>query len=230
LVTTAFARRPAASRERGATLFVVVLVITLLTGIGLYTVHSAGLVAQASGNGRQALQTEHLAQLGALSTMSQLVQNAAVLGAADERRRVAEVDDQERCASTEGVDTTQTGRPFCLELTSEDPANFPLAGSVPLFTPESFGMAIDPETGNAPIVGRFHTETTEMEDAGPVAGSSVGSGGGQHVSKYKQVKITATAQLFPAGALVSNACVENMTQVTGQHMTRAHVIVGPLTQ
>ena len=161
-------RRGGAS-ERGATLFVVVLVITLLTGVGLYTVHSAGLVEQASGNGRQALQTEHLAQLGALATMSKLVQTPGALTGAQLEAR-SDPANAEDCSSTQGVVASDTGVPFCLELNSDSPTDFPLANDAALFGQNSFGMAID-----EPITGKFQTETTEVDKAGPVAGSSVGS-------------------------------------------------------
>jgi hypothetical protein len=219
----AVARRGGAS-ERGATLFVVVLVITLLTGVGLYTVHSAGLVAQASGNGRQALQTEHLAQLGALATMSKLVQTPGALTGAQLEARVDPAN-AEDCSSTRGVITSDTGVPFCLELNSDSPTDFPLANDAALFGQNSFGMAID-----EPITGKFQTETTEVDKAGPVAGSSVGSASSGPRTVYYQAKITSVAQLLPSGAIQDAACVENMMQVTGQHITRAHVIVGPISE
>jgi len=216
--------------ERGATLFVVVLVITLLTGIGLYTVHSAGLVAQASGNGRQALQTEHLSQLGALATMSKLVQAPGTLMNAQHVWRTAASDDErEKCHATDGVDASKTGGvPFCLELKS-DTADFVLADSIPLLAEESFGMAVDAD-GDPLIIGKFQTETTEVDQAGPVAGSSVSATSSGPRTFYLQAKITSTAQLLPFGAVDGNACVENLMQVTGQHITRAHVIVGPFSQ
>jgi hypothetical protein len=214
--------------ERGATLFVVVLAVTLLTGIGLYTVHSAGLVAQASGNGRQSLQTAHLAQLGALATMAKLVEVPGTLTNAQlEWRDTSKTAEQ--CSSTQGVNVTSAGTPFCLELKS-DTTDFPLAGNVPLVAPDSFGMAIDPATGAAPISGVFHTETTEVDQAGPVAGSSVGSVSSGPRTYYVQAKITSIGQLMPAAAFGAGACVENMMQVSGQHVTRAHVIVGPISQ
>jgi hypothetical protein len=220
--------RRRARGERGATLFVVVLAITLLTGIGLYTVHSTGLVAQASGNGRQSLQTAHLAQLGALTTMSKLVEVPGTLANAQREWRKTN-QTAEQCSSTQGVNVSTAGAPFCLELRS-DATDFPLAGNVPLVAPDSFGMAIDPDTSAAPITGVFHTETTEVDQAGPVAGSSVGSVSSGPRTYYVQAKITAIGQLLPAAAFGSGACVQNVMQVSGQHITRAHVIVGPISQ
>ncbi len=47
--------------ERGAAIFVVVLVITMLTTVGLFAAHSAALVDTATGNARQAAQSQALA-------------------------------------------------------------------------------------------------------------------------------------------------------------------------
>ena len=215
-------------RERGATLFVVVLVITLLSGIGLYTVHSAGLVAQASGNGRQAVQTEHLSQLGALTTMSKLVQVPSTFTNAQLEARKPDAF-QEDCRSMKDVPVGGTTGAFCLELNSDSALDFPLAGDTTLFAEDSFGMGTD-EEGNAHLTGKFQTETTEVDKAGPVAGSSVGSTGSGPRTVYYQAKITSIAQLLPARAIDDRACVANMMQVTGQHITRAHVIVGPISE
>jgi hypothetical protein len=216
------------SGERGATLFVVVLVITLLTGIGLYTVHSAGLVAQASGNGRQALQTEHLSELGALATMSKIVEAPGTLTVAQDAWRDATSDDvREKCSATQGVKTDGVIAPFCLELKS-DTADFVLADPIPLLNADSFGVALN-AAGDPPIVGKFQAEITEVDESGPVAGSSVSQQGGT-ITFYRQAKITSTAQLIPQGADVDGACSEDLMQVTGQHITRAHVILGPFSK
>lgn len=225
--------RATRARERGATLFVVVLVVTLLTGVGLYTVHSAGLVAQAAGHGRQSLQTEQLSQLGALATMSKLVQVPALLVDAKAQARQPSAF-QENCRSTQGVNTSGTSAPFCLELNSESTTDFTLANNVPLIATDAFGAA--DHDGNPLISGRFQTETTEVDKAGPVAGSSVGSASSGPRTVYYQAKITSIAQLLPTAGITksvssgvnNNACTQDVMQVTGQHMTRAHVVVGPI--
>jgi hypothetical protein len=61
---------PRRSSERGATLFVVVLAVTLLTGVGLYTVHSAALSERAAGGGRQALQARGVTEVHAIAALS----------------------------------------------------------------------------------------------------------------------------------------------------------------
>jgi hypothetical protein len=63
--------------ERGAALFVVVMVITLLTAVGLFAARSTSLVDAATGYARQAAQTVALADYGAHLVASELGQGRA---------------------------------------------------------------------------------------------------------------------------------------------------------
>ena len=56
-------RRPT-SRERGASIFIVVLVITVLTAVGIFAARSASQVNVASGHARQAMQALYFAEMG----------------------------------------------------------------------------------------------------------------------------------------------------------------------
>ena len=67
-------RRPA---ERGAALFVVVMVITLLTAVGIFAARSTSLVDAATGYGRQASQTIALADYGAKLVATELGEGRA---------------------------------------------------------------------------------------------------------------------------------------------------------
>jgi hypothetical protein len=50
--------------ERGATMFVVVLLITMLLGIGMFAARSASLASSSSGHGRQMTQAQYVADYG----------------------------------------------------------------------------------------------------------------------------------------------------------------------
>lgn len=202
---------PSRRQQRGATLFVVVLAITMLTGIGLYTVHSTALIARASGSGRQALQTEYLAQLGTLTTLAQFSSAPAVyvpyaLRGADD------------CRMNLGLVTSGHAKPACFEQSS---SSLILPGGVSMFEADSFG---NPGSLSADMTGHFLTETTDVAPTlGPIAGMDAAS---RNAFRLYQAKITTISQLQPAAA--STACVQGLMQVAGQHMTRAHVIVGPI--
>ena len=213
MVTRRESPRPSRARERGATLFVVVLAITLLTGIGLYTVHSSALLARAAGNERQAQQTAYLAELGALATLSELASNPAVYVPA----ALQGTDD---CRMNQGLNTTSVLPAPCFEKSSN---TFVLAGSAQLFAADSFGMK-EASAATYPITGHFLAETTDVAPAlGPVAGMDATT---RNAFRYYQAKITTIAQLQPQAA--STACVQDVMQVAGQHMTRAHILLGPV--
>ena len=207
-------------RERGTTLFVVVLAITMLTGIGLYTVHSAALLARASGNERQATQTEYLAQVGSLAALSQLsTAPAAYVSQALNGSRVNN-NVLEDCRMNLGVNTSNSKPPSCYEFSS---TSVTLLTGNTLFDADSFGT-VDQKSGISPINGRFLTEMTDVARAlGPVTGMDAVS---RNAFAYYEAKLTTIAQLQPAAATA--ACVQNVMQVAGQHMTRAHVLLGPV--
>lgn len=63
--------------ERGAAVFIVVMVITLLTAIGVFAIRSATLVDQAAGFGRQGLQTSYLTEYAGRAVTTELGDGAA---------------------------------------------------------------------------------------------------------------------------------------------------------
>jgi hypothetical protein len=62
MVNASIARSRRRSRERGAAVFIVVLVITMLTAIGLFAAHAATLSTIASGHERRMTQTHYLTE------------------------------------------------------------------------------------------------------------------------------------------------------------------------
>jgi hypothetical protein len=64
-------------RQRGAAVFIVVMVITLLTAIGVFAIRSASLVDQAAGFQRQSLQTAYLTEYAGRAVTAELGDGAA---------------------------------------------------------------------------------------------------------------------------------------------------------
>ncbi len=193
--------------ERGAALFVVVLVITLLTAVGLFAAHTATLVDQASGYSRQAAQTSYLAEYGVLATTAELGS-----GAADAYRQQM-LKGSETCRMNQGV-AVDDGNAPCLVLGMSDIAA-PTGSSL-----------IDTAALPPSVTGDFIVEVTDVGPAGaPIAGMDVGGTG--NAFGYMKVTATTIAQLRPSSA---SACVANVTPVAAQQMMRAHVIVGPVPQ
>lgn len=209
------------STERGATIFVVVLAITLLTGIGLFTVHSSSLLARAAGNQREATQTAYLAELGTLATLSAIGSSPqAYMNMVDKNLNTTKNED---CRAAMGLNATLYGKQKCIELTNSKIV--PPTGAS-LWANDSFG-AVKDTTGAYPLGGAFDSETTDIDDTGErVPGMVATRDGVPGRFTFKQAKITTTASLQPAVAAA--ACVENVMQVAGQHQTRAHVRLGPV--
>lgn len=65
------------ARQRGAALFVIALVISLLMGIGVYAARSASLSTQASGYGRQVVQTHYVTDYSMMFAIDKLSGNTA---------------------------------------------------------------------------------------------------------------------------------------------------------
>ena len=65
-------RRQRRSSERGAAIFIVVLVITLLTGIGVFAARSTSLVGTAVGYDRQAVQTRLVSEYAGRLAVAEL--------------------------------------------------------------------------------------------------------------------------------------------------------------
>jgi hypothetical protein len=192
--------------------FVVVMAITMLTGVGLFAAHSATLVDQAAGYERMARQTQQLAEYGTLATTAELgsgtaeshvaelyqtgnfcVANADRVGAACYKRSYADLDARTLELSSESLTTNAAG------------------------TQDSL-------IGNGQVQGTFMVELTDPSDNVRVPGSDYST---SSTVKYRYVKVTATsiAQLRPAGV---TACKDDVATLSGQQMMRAHLVVGPV--
>lgn len=210
-------RRPRAA-ERGATLFVVVLAITLLTGIGLFTVHSSAMLARAAGHAREAQQSDAYATAGTLAALSvvtsapRLFTDKALAGSSD-------------CIANLGVDTVRYGAQACFKF-----SNVTVSPVVPvaLMAADSFGTALT--SNSQPVLaGTFTSELTDVIDSQiAIAGYSAVPGTNNAVAQMRMAKLTTTAGVLPQVAVAN--CDPNLMQTAAQHMTRAHVMVGPVVQ
>jgi hypothetical protein len=77
MVTSMKRARPRRGPERGAALFIVVLVITLLLGIGMFAARTAHLAITASGGARQQMQAHYVAEYALLFAEAKLSNGAA---------------------------------------------------------------------------------------------------------------------------------------------------------
>lgn len=145
-------------RERGAAIFIVVLLISMLLGIGLFAARSASLSTATSGHGRQMTQAQYLAEYAILLSWAELNKGPVLPKIISEAKNPAlpspcygQTDPlllaphcvrycykaaQDKLAAQGqvpleelGLGSAQIEADFCVELTDWTPSPFPVAGS-----------------------------------------------------------------------------------------------------
>ncbi len=217
-------RLAAARAARGNALFIVVMVVTLLTAVGLFAMRSASLSNQAAGYNRQGVQTLYFSEFAARSAAAELVGKEQHYFNRIVRGSAAGGDD---CRANRNLSTLiAPERPPCAKLLSQDMwtrANAAFPGNVGTTTnPTLLG-----ELGSNDIEGAFLVEMTDVAQVGtPVVGEDAGPGRFKHM----QVLLTATAQVRPkppAGSSVTT-CQNALTVTSSLQTLRARVTFGPV--
>lgn len=217
-------RRPA---ERGAAVFIVVLVITLLTAIGVFAARAATLQTQISGFNRQAMQALAVADLGAQSTLSYLAAVRPPNTSAEECRATAAVYRYKQANGTDAV-------PFCTKfyknsLDQNLPFHVPTLarGSSANYGEGSLSSALLPTgTGTDPLGaldGNFRVELTDRGRAPALPGSDIGEGVGSSFF-YLTAVLTSYGQIQPATTITSGACDPAALSASVRQTVRASII------
>lgn len=190
-------------RQRGAALFLVVLVITVLAAVGMFAMRSASLVDVAAGYNRQGVQAAFLADFASRAA-------ATYMSRGDDFVDKAASDVVTGCARSylaANADATCTvihGASLANDFGAAD-----LLGQLAV----SHGR---PTT----VRGSIATEVLV-----PSAASSL-SRPGFESTNFKQLTVTSIAHVFPSGgAALVNACSAGASQALSQQSVRAHVIV-----
>jgi len=192
------------SGERGTAIFVVVMVVTLLTGIGLFAARVTGSVDRATGEARQAAQAMGLALYAAqLAPVALAVDKYPIIDQMD-RSKVAGA--MTPCATNRYLPNLECALRHHVDLTSlatrTGATNGILESQLPA-VPGSLGSS----TGDATLLGvegNLLIEYFERGAAIPIPGSSKGSNGG-NLSPPLEFAITASAQIRPMIGAANNA-------------------------
>jgi hypothetical protein len=205
----AFAAR---SGERGATLFVVLLVIILLMGIGLLSARSAQFSTAASGSERQMTQSRYVAEYGIMFATAKLSNGGAqaymqaMRGTGNpplpppadvcfsQSAGPPSVPPDRTCYKMSATDiSTELGQPVCLQMNSQ---------------------------GNASC--DFALELTDLSEGFTLPGFSLAHG---KQLKFWYITVTSTGQvLLTSGGTNTAAAV---TESSGVQTVRSRIVAGP---
>ncbi len=193
-------------QERGAAVFLVVMVLTLVTAIGVFSMRSASLVNLASGFNRQGVQATAMAEFGARAAATYLGDAAFIL---DEDGNVP------GCASNlQAQDSTAYCRVFPLSLLNDTYT----ASATQAFNdglPGLLSLPGDPTVVRAEFV-------TELTEPGP---ASITGTVGFESSQFKQVTLTTKARIFPTNTATTAVCSAGARTAVSERIVRAHVSV-----
>jgi hypothetical protein len=207
--------------ERGAALFMVVLVITLLLGIGMFAARTAHLATTASGGARQAMQAHYVAEYALLFAESKLSNGGA------QSYLKAMSNPVDVCF---GQVAGTPGRSCYKVLYQDVQSELQNAGAWNICDPPG-GAAIpgslgpmDPPTGLYSVCD-FSVELTDKSDGFTPSGNTPSSSGPSPTKAMMFWYITATATASVGLTPVLNAPASNYS--LGSELIRSRILVGP---
>lgn len=187
--------------ERGAAVFLVVMVLTIVAGIGVFSMRSAGLVDLATGYSRQSVQATFMANYAARAAATYLQTNPDL---------AANTEYVTGCASAlHALDATAPCMVVKTNVLGDAllPADDGLAGQL--------GLPSDPTR----IEAEFVTEITEPAIA------NIRLSPGFTAGLFKQVTFTSIARVYPTAGTTTGVCSTAARGTVSQQTLRAHVIV-----
>jgi len=203
--SAALARLRRRRAQRGMAVFLVVLVLTMISAIGVFSMHSASLVDRASGFNRQNVQATTMVEFGARGAATWLNDNRDI------------VKSNIRTLGCEPVLQAVDPNAICVPLKDTLLTDmFTLSAPTP-FDDGLSGLLNSP-WDQAPIHAEMATELTEPFNAN--AAALAGSGG-----TITEMTVTTTARIFPTDAGSTSVCANGAKGAMSQQRVRAHVLV-----
>lgn len=202
-------------RERGAAVFVVVLIITLLSALGLFALRSSSTAVAASGYNRQLGQTHAITNYAIASTVAVIAQNPQ--GFYQELLKGPGAGD----ATCVGYANIQN--PACVMMAEPDFANT----AVNPFIDQVGRTPVT--TGIRPLEADMAVEVSHPRTLRPVAGQEVAGGTEARVGyTYKLVTVSATGLVRPAQP-TPGTWDQTSAGAASVELSRAHVVMGPIS-
>jgi Tfp pilus assembly protein PilX len=192
--------------QAGAAVFLVVMVLTIIAAIGVFSMRSASLVDKATGYSRQSVQATAMAEYAALTAATYLESNPELVSGTT---RVPGCEQ-----ALQDIDPDAPCTVFKNEMLSDA-----LLENAPS-TPEN-GMTgvMSLPSDQTQISTEFVTEMSEPSMASITASPGFTSG------LFKQVTFTSIARVFPTFGSDTTVCSPAARGTVSQQTVRAHVIV-----
>jgi hypothetical protein len=210
------------ARQRGAAVFVVMMAILLLSGMGMWSMHSASLVDRAAGYERASLQAQYVSELGLLSASSYLsLPSMASINYRLGERAYTAGDKCESIPTNMPVGVTS----FCKSLWQKD---IEVSTITSVTTDSTAQGSFSPFASE--LQGDFTVEMTSPRRAF-VPGAPL-----DETSPYRLVTLTSYGTVRPhtLSAVNGNLCAVSSTSSTAQNSAagriavRSHAIIGPI--
>jgi Tfp pilus assembly protein PilX len=194
------------SRERGAAVFMVVMVLTLVSAIGVFSMRSASLVDLASGYNRQNVQATFVAEYAARAAATYLERNPGVVTT---NVRVAGCGSALLAANADA--TCAVLKDSLLDTSFRETAERPYVNNLS-------GLLSLPDEPTQ-IGAEFVTELTEPAAASVTASPGFSSG------LFKQITLTSISRVYPTDATGAGVCSPASRGSVSQQVVRAHAVV-----
>lgn len=204
-------------RQRGASVLIVFLVLTMLTGIGMYAARSATLSTAVAGSTRQLAQTRAISEYAIANATAALSEDPARY-VNQMPKYTAPVNDAKCFCSTLVPNAT------CYPLSFKQ---LEAEAGMPLIVPADIPAKIPGGLGPASVEADFNIDITDLQPASPpVAGEALNADSPVKIG-YLSLTLTATGQLRPTSTPANLA--KNLASSASVETWRAHVVVGPIT-
>lgn len=233
---------PRASKKpvrRGMTVFVVLLVISMLGAVGVFAARSAQLGVTNAGRYREMVQTHYIAEAGMHGAVSEFgrdphgylvkLRTPPTIAAG-----VYPCKDIPYSTVTPSFEPAST---HCLkigyEAVQESTRIRSGNGSFLLFNPKGYDAtygSVPGSFGTANIAGNFSVEFTDERPVEPPPAGMPVSGGGGSTMKFKSVTARSIGQVIPtddSGAPLASTD-EAFKYATSIETIRAEIVVGPV--
>jgi len=189
--------------ERGMAVFLVVLVLTMIGAIGVFSMHSASLVHRAAGFNRQNVQATAMVEFGMRGVATWVGRNKDIMTSSERVPGCADAllaaDPEAKCVPIKDTLLTDT-----------------FSASAPVtLTDGVFGLLNSPWDATS-IRAEVVTELTEVFDGVAIPGSP---------GRTREMTFTTRSRIYPINTTSTTTCGTGASGTMSQQRARAHVIV-----